>query len=95
MKYFLLKSKHIGQAINCMKKRGKTFKEMLLSLFHTCGGSTRFKNSTVADAIRVNKIIQYLKNANSFVRIPQFDKHYLRLQIFTDASFNNLPNGGS
>ena len=63
-------------------------------LFHTCDASTRFKNSTVADAIRKNKIIKYLKNANSFVRIPQFDKNSLRLQIFMDASFNNLPNSG-
>ena len=63
--------------------------------FHTCDTSTRFKNSTVADAHRMNKIIKYLKNADSFIRILQFDKNFLRLQLSTDASFNNLPNGSS
>ena len=63
--------------------------------FHTCDTSTRFKNSTVADALRVNKIIKYLKNSDNFMKIPQFDKNSLRLQLFTDATFNNLPNGGS
>ena len=28
-------------------------------------------------------------------KIPQFDKNSLRLQLFIDACFNNLPNGGS
>ena len=63
--------------------------------FHTCDVSTRFKNSTVANALRVNKIIKYLKNNGSFIKIPQFDKNSLRLQLFTDASFNNQSNGGS
>ena len=63
--------------------------------FHTCDASTRFKNLTVADGLRVNKIIKYLKNTNSFIKIPQFDKNCLRLQLFMDASLNNLPNGGS
>ena len=28
-------------------------------------------------------------------KIPQFDKNSLRLQLFIDACFNNLPNSGS
>ena len=43
----------------------------------------------------MNKIIKYLKNTNSFIKVPQFDKNSLRLQLFTNASFNNLSNGGS
>ena len=39
--------------------------------------------------------MKYLKNIDSFIKIPQFDKNSLRLQIFTNASFNNLSNGGS
>ena len=38
---------------------------------------------------------KYLKNADSLIKIPQLDKNSPRLQLFTDASFNNLPNGGS
>ena len=43
----------------------------------------------------MNKIIKYSKNTDSFIKIPQFDKNSLRLQLFTGTSFNNLPNGGS
>ena len=63
--------------------------------FHKCDASTRFKNSTVADALRVNKVIKYLKNTDSFIKIAQFEKNSLRLQLFMDASFNSLPNGSS
>lgn len=35
------------------------------------------------------------KNTNGFIKIPQFDKNSLKLKLFTDASFNNLSNGGS
>ena len=63
--------------------------------FHTCDTSTWFKtwfkNSTPADA--VYKIIKYLKNTDSLIKVPQFDKNSLRLQLFMDTSFNNLPNG--
>ena len=38
---------------------------------------------------------KYLKNADNLIKIPQLDKNSPRLQLFTDASFNNLPNGGS
>ena len=40
-------------------------------------------------------IIKHLKNTNAFVKIPQFHKNSLKLKLFTDASFNNLSNGGS
>ena len=43
----------------------------------------------------MNNIIKYLKNTDSFIKIPQFDQNYLRLQLFMDASFNNLPSGSS
>ena len=63
--------------------------------FHTCDASARFKNSTVTDALKVNEIIKYLKNTDSFIKIPQFDKNSLRLQLITVAGFNNLPSGGT
>ena len=63
--------------------------------FHTCDASARFKNSKLTGALKVNEIIKYLKNTDSFIKIPQFDKNSLRLQLVTFAGFNNLPNGGS
>ena len=45
----------VGQ-LNCVS--GITRPDIL---FHSCDASARFKNSTVADALRVNMIIKYLK----------------------------------
>ena len=39
----------------------------------------------------MNKIIKYLKNSNSFNKIPQFDQNSLRLQFLMDVCFNNHP----
>mgnify|MGYP001796156622 CR=1 FL=1 len=63
--------------------------------FSVCEASTKFTSATVADIQYVNKIVRKVKNTPSFIRFPSFNQDTLRLQLFTDASFNNLPNGGS
>ena len=54
--------------------------------------STKIQNATAADAIKVNKVIKLLNNTE---RVPNYNKESLKLKLFTDARFNNLPNGGS
>ena len=63
--------------------------------FYVHDASTKFQNATTTDAVKVNKVIKHLKSTKSFIKVPKFDKESLKLQLFTDASFNNLPNGGS
>ena len=63
--------------------------------FYVYDASTKFQNATTTDAVKVNKVIKHLKSTKSFIKVPKFDKESLKLQLFTDASFNNLPNGGS
>ena len=63
--------------------------------FYVCDTSTKFQNATITDALKVNKVIKHLKSTTSFIKVPKFDKESLKLQLYTDASFNNLPNGGS
>ena len=40
-------------------------------------------------------IIRKVKSSCCFIQFPKLDLNTVKLQLFTDASFNNLPNGGS
>ena len=57
--------------------------------------SIKFTQATVADIINVNKIIRKVKSSRCFFQFPKLDSNNVKLQLFTDARFNNLPNGGS
>ena len=63
--------------------------------FSVCEASTKFKQATVADVLYVNKIIKNVKNSKNAINFPQLNRNNIKLQLFTDASFSNLPNGGS
>ena len=63
--------------------------------FSVCEASTKFKQATIVDALYVNKITKKVKNTKNEIRFPQLNLNNVKLQLFTDASFNNLPNGGS
>ena len=63
--------------------------------FHTCVASTKTKTATINDIILVNKVIQQINNTPCCLLYPKLDRNTLYLLTFTDASFNNLPNGGS
>ena len=63
--------------------------------FSVCEASTKFKQATVADVLYVNKIIKNAKNSKNAINFSQLNLSNIKLQLFTDASFNNLPNGGS
>ena len=59
--------------------------------FSICENSTKFKQATVADVLYVNKIIKNLKNSKNAINFPQLNLNNIKLQLFIDASFNNLP----
>ena len=63
--------------------------------FTVCETSTKFTNGTVADIINVNKIIRKVKSSRCFIQFPKLALSTVKLQLFIDASFNNLPNGRS
>ena len=63
--------------------------------YHLCETSTRVKNTTATDAHMINKVIKYIKNSPSHITIPKSDLNSLEIQLYSDASFNNLPDGGS
>ena len=63
--------------------------------FYTCQISTRIKNATVTDLLTTNKVIRFVKNNPGFIKFPKLDIDHLSVCAYTDASWNNLPNGGS
>ena len=63
--------------------------------FEVCQINTRVKNATVADILSVNKVIKFVKSTPSSISIPKLDLKSLSITVFADASFNNLPDGGS
>ena len=63
--------------------------------FEVCQINIRVKNATVADILSVNKVIKFVKSTPSSISIPKLDLKSLSITVFADASFNNLPDGGS
>ena len=63
--------------------------------YDVCKASTKVKDATIADVLSVNKIVKKVKNELSEIYFPCFDSRSLHIRSYSDASFNNLPNGGS
>ena len=63
--------------------------------FYICEASTKLNNSTISDAVKINKIVRYVKSTPVTIKFPIMNLDEVKLKIFCDASFNNLPNGGS
>ena len=64
--------------------------------FGVCQLSSTIKNATVSHLVKANKILRNVKNSpNSIGFTKLFDLKNLKVVVYTDASFANLPNGGS
>ena len=51
--------------------------------------------ATISDITSVNKVIKFIKNTPNHIKIPSLELGSLEIHLYTDASFNNLPDGGS
>ena len=48
------------------------------------------------DLLKANKTVKYVKNVQSFLQFPGLkNMDSLRIVVYSDASYANLPNGGS
>ena len=63
--------------------------------YHVCKISTRVKNATIADIFIINKVIKFIKSTPSHITILVMNLESLQLLLYSDASFNNLPDRGS
>ena len=66
-------------------------RHMSFSVFES---STKFPHVTVADIIYVNMITRKFKRSRCFIPFSKVNLNTIKIHLFTDASFNNLPNGG-
>ena len=63
--------------------------------YNVCESSTKVKTATTSDIHSVNKVIKFIKTTPSHITIPPLDLESIQIHLYSDASFNNLPDGGS
>ena len=49
----------------------------------------------MSDLIQANKVIKKVKTEKSFMKFSELDLNSVSIMSFSDASYNNLKNGGS
>ena len=65
-------------------------------IFNVSEAASSQKQATVESIFKINKVIKYVKNDDSNILVPKFSNvKDLKLCVYTDASYNNLPYGGS
>lgn len=57
--------------------------------------STILNNPQMKHLYRANKMLKHVQAENITIQFPSLDLKQLQLLVFADASFANLPNGGS
>ena len=63
--------------------------------FEVSQASSRVKAATIADMITINKVISKVQQQHYYLHFSRLDLSSLHIRVFTDASFHNLPEGGS
>ena len=64
--------------------------------FGVCQLSSTFKNATVNHLNKANKLLRHVKNTPNSICFPTFSNlKSLKVVVYADASFGNLPKGGS
>ena len=65
-------------------------------VFNVSEAASNQKQATVESILKINKIIKYVKNDDSCIIVPRFSNiSDLKLCVYTDASYDNLGDGGS
>ena len=63
--------------------------------FHVSSISSKIKTATVADMKEINKTIKFVQTTQNQILFPHLNLPNTRLVMFSDASYNNLKDGGS
>ena len=63
--------------------------------FQVCFAASVSASATVNDAIQLNKTISRVQNSSSFITFPSMNLESTSIVVYTDGSFNSLPNGSS
>ena len=63
--------------------------------FDVCYLSTQIKNANIDLILYANKVMKKAKHNTVFLYYPKLDLTNLKLRCYADASYGNLPDGGS
>ena len=63
--------------------------------FSVCETSIRVNDATVSELIATNKVVKFIQNTPTYIRIPTINIESLNIKLYSDESFNNLPNSSS
>ena len=63
--------------------------------FDVCQLSTQVTQATIRDLVQANKVIKRAKEDHGKILYPSLNLNKVRIIAFADASFDNLPHGGS
>ena len=64
--------------------------------YDVCDLSSSYKQATVSDLLRLNKVIDLLSKNVLMLRFPRLQQiDRCQIGMFSDASFANLPDGGT
>ena len=64
--------------------------------FEVCQLSTSLSSPKIKDVLRANKVVRYLKGMKTRIKVPDLGKlEKCAIWSFSDASYANLPDGGS
>ena len=62
--------------------------------FDVCQASSRVRDD-VSDIIELNKVINKVKKEQAYIHFPKLTLSSVHVRVYSDASFNNLPDGSS
>ena len=63
--------------------------------FDACDLSCRIKNAKIEDLLRAIKVIRKAKSSRVSIKFPDLDLSTIKVVIYSDASYGNLPDGSS
>ena len=63
--------------------------------FEVYQASSQVKAATIADIIHINKVTSKVQQQQSYLHFNRLDLSTMHIRVYMDASFNNLPDGGS
>ena len=63
--------------------------------FQVSNISSKISNATISDIKEANKIIKFVKENKSHITFPSLDLKSTKIVMFSDASYNNIPDGNS
>lgn len=63
--------------------------------YDICNIATQQKYATINTILRMNKLIRKVKSSDMYLKFPKLNLNNLQILCYCDASFHNLPDGGS